>query len=90
MSLQQWVCQFRDCPDAEDVEALVEQEGRPLQVLVRTRPGSDGLVDGYVLQKSDPTRRTALYTWVQAGDPDTVTAYLLDLLAEFLPREQTW
>ncbi|MGW2541641.1 hypothetical protein ACWC5I_12385 [Kitasatospora sp. NPDC001574] len=88
MSQQQWVCRFRDCPDAEDVEALVEHEGRPRQILVRNRPGADGLVDGYVLQRTDPKQHTALYTWVQAGNPDTVTAYLLDLLAEYCPHEQ--
>ena len=88
MPLQQWVCQFRDCPDTEDVEALAEQKGRPRQVLVRTRPGADGLVDGYILQKADMEQRTAVYTWVKAGDPDPVTAYLLELLAEVCPTER--
>jgi hypothetical protein len=55
----------------------------------RARLGTGALVDGYVLQKADTERRTALYTWVQAGDPDTVTAYLLDLLAEVCPTEST-
>ena len=87
MPLQQWVCQFRDCPDTEDVEILAELEGRPLQVLVRTRPGAGALVDGYILQKADMEQCTALYTWVQAGDPDPVAAYLLELLAEVCPTE---
>ena len=87
MPLQQWVCQFRDCPDTEDVEALAKQEGRPLQALVRQRPGAGGLVDGYILQRADPEQRTAVYTWVQAGDPDPVAAYLLELLAEVCPTE---
>ena len=83
------MCQFRDCPDTEDVEALAEQEGRPLQVLVRQRPGAGSLVDGYVLQRTDTEQRTAVYTWVQAGDPDPVAAYLLDLLAEVCPPSMT-
>ena len=88
MPLQQWVCQFRACPDTEDIEILTEQEGPPRQVLVRTRPGVGGLVDGYVLQRADVERRSAVYTWVQAGDPDSVTAYLLELPAEVCPTER--
>ncbi|WP_371484225.1 hypothetical protein [Kitasatospora sp. NBC_00315] len=86
MGVQQWVCQFRDCPDVEDVEVLVEQEGRPMQV-VRTRPGAGGRVDGYVLQRADIERRTALYTWIRADERDLVAADLLELLAECCPAE---
>ena len=88
MPLQQWVCQFRDCPETEDVEVLAEQEGRPLQVLVRERPGAGGLVDGYILQSTDRREPTAVYTWVQTGEPDLVAAYLLELLAEVCPTER--
>ncbi|MFF1872583.1 hypothetical protein [Kitasatospora herbaricolor] len=85
----QWVYQLRDCPDAEDVEVLAEEEGRPRQILARERPGAGGaLVDGYVLQRIDAQLRTAVYTWVQAGAPGQVTAYLLDLLAEVCPVER--
>jgi hypothetical protein len=45
-------------------------------------------VDGYVLQRVDGRSRTAVYTWVQAGDPATVTEYLPDLLAEVCPRDK--
>ncbi|MCX5215917.1 hypothetical protein OG689_43020 [Kitasatospora sp. NBC_00240] len=82
----QWVHQLRDCPDAEDVEVLAEEEGRPRQILARERPGAGGLVDGYVLQTVDVQLRTAVYTWVQAGEAGQVTEYLLDLLAEVCPR----
>ena len=88
MPSQQWVCQFRDCPDTEDVEVLAEQESRPRQVLVRRRPGAADLVDGYVLQALDVRERTAVYTWVQAGEPDPVAAYLLELLPELCPTER--
>ncbi|WP_329611555.1 hypothetical protein [Kitasatospora herbaricolor] len=70
------------------VEVLAEEEGRPRQILARERPGAGGLVDGYVLQRVDGRSRTAVYTWVQAGDPATVTEYLLDLLAEVCPRDK--
>uniref|UniRef100_UPI002F9066B5 hypothetical protein n=1 Tax=Kitasatospora indigofera TaxID=67307 RepID=UPI002F9066B5 len=84
----QWVHQLRDCPDAEDVEVLAEEEGRPRQILARERPGAGGLVDGYVLQRADAQLRTALYTWVRAGEAEQVTEYLLDLLAEVCPVER--
>ncbi|WP_329492650.1 hypothetical protein [Kitasatospora herbaricolor] len=84
----QWVHQLRDCPDAEDVEVLAEEEGRPRQILARERPGAGGLVDGYVLQKVDAQLRTAVYTWVRAGEAGQVTKYLLDLLAEVCPKER--
>ena len=87
MPLQQWVYQFRDCPEAGDVEVLAEEEDRPRQVVVRARPGAGGLVDGYILQNLDRQEHTALYTWVRAGDPAPVTAYLLDLLAEVCPTD---
>ncbi|MFE2918282.1 hypothetical protein [Kitasatospora indigofera] len=82
----QWVHQLRNCPDAEDVEVLAEEEGRPRQILARPRPGDDALVDGYVLQRVDTQAHTAVYTWVRTGDPETVTEYLLDLLAKVYPR----
>ncbi len=85
----QWVHQLRDCPDAEDVEVLAEEESRPRQVLARERPGSGGLVDGYVLQRVDAQLRTAVYTWVRAGEAEQVTEYLLDLLAEVCPKGST-
>ncbi|GHH80531.1 hypothetical protein GCM10018781_61290 [Kitasatospora indigofera] len=84
----QWVYQLRDCPDAEDVEVLAEEEGRPRQILARPRPGAGGLVDGYVLQRVDAQTRTAVYTWVRAGEAEQVTEYLLDLLAEVCPVER--
>ncbi|MFD7982504.1 hypothetical protein ACFV4M_03875 [Kitasatospora indigofera] len=85
----QWVHQLRDCPDAEDVEALAEEEGRPRQILARQRPGDDGgLIDGYVLQRIDAQSHTAVYTWVLAGDPGQMTEYLLDLLAKVCPVER--
>ncbi|MCX5215613.1 hypothetical protein OG689_44350 [Kitasatospora sp. NBC_00240] len=84
----QWVHQLRDCPDAEDVEVLAEEEGRPRQILARERPGAGGLVDGYVLQRVDAQLRTAVYTWVRAGEAEQVTEYLLDLLAEVCPVER--
>ena len=34
-------------------------------------------------------QRTALYTWVKAGDSGPVAAYLLELLAEVCPAERT-
>ncbi|MCX5215618.1 hypothetical protein OG689_41425 [Kitasatospora sp. NBC_00240] len=86
----QWVHQFRDRPDTKDVEALVpvEELDRPRQVVAREREGAGGLVDGYVPQSLDGRSRTAVYTWVRAGDPDSVTQYLLDLLAEVCPHER--
>ncbi|WP_371476704.1 hypothetical protein [Kitasatospora sp. NBC_00315] len=86
----QWVHQFRDCPDAEDIEVLVTVAAldRPRQILAREREGAGGVVDGYVLQSIDGRSRTAVYTWVQAGDPDSVTEYLLELLAEVCPGER--
>ncbi|MFD4400789.1 hypothetical protein [Kitasatospora sp. NPDC058478] len=86
----QWVYQFRDCPDADDVEALAEEESRPRQILVRDRSGAGGLVDGYVLQSIDAQERTAVYIWTQTGAPDAVAAYLLEFLAEVCPRETAW
>jgi hypothetical protein len=88
MGAQQWVCQFRNCPNVENVEVVVEQESRPLQVVVRTRPKAGGLVDGYLLQRADMERRTALYTWIRAGERDLVAADLLELLAECCPTER--
>ncbi|MFF1873480.1 hypothetical protein [Streptomyces sp. CB03911] len=84
----QWVHQFRNRPDTEDIETLVpvEELDRPRQVVAREREEAGGLVDGYVLQSLDGRSRTAVYTWVRAGDPETVTEYLLDLLAEVYPR----
>ncbi|MEU1425332.1 hypothetical protein [Kitasatospora sp. NPDC005751] len=86
----QWVQQFRNCPDSEDIEALVlaEEAERAQQVLAREREGAGGLVDGYVLQRFDAQSRTALYTWVRAGSAEQVAAYLLDLLAEVCPVER--
>ncbi|MFE2914363.1 hypothetical protein [Kitasatospora indigofera] len=84
----QWVHQLRDCPDAEDVEVLAEEEGRPRQILARERPGAGGLVDGYVLQRVDAQLRTAVYAWVRAGEAGQVAEYLLDLLAEVCPVER--
>lgn len=49
--------------------------------------GADGLVDGYVLQYVDASARTAVYIWVRRGKPDSVAAYLLELLAEVCPKE---
>ncbi|MFC9329608.1 hypothetical protein [Kitasatospora sp. NPDC057015] len=81
--------QLRDSPDAEDVEVLAEDEDRPRQILAREQPGAGGaLVDGYVLQRVDAQLRTAVYTWVQAGEAGQVTEYLLDLLAEVCPEGQ--
>ncbi|MCX5216016.1 hypothetical protein OG689_43560 [Kitasatospora sp. NBC_00240] len=55
--------------------------------LARRRPGG-ALVDGYILQSIDAQLRTAVYTWVRAGEPDTVATYLLELLAEVCPKER--
>ncbi|WP_371476686.1 hypothetical protein [Kitasatospora sp. NBC_00315] len=84
----QWVHQFRDRPDAKDVETLipVEELNRPRQILAREREGAEGLVDGYILQSLNGRSRTAVYTWVRAGPPEPVAEYLLDLLAEVYPR----
>ena len=82
----QWVYQFRNCPGGEDVEALAA-DGRPQHVLARRRPGG-ALADGYVLQSIDAQLRTAVYTWVRAGEPDAVAAHLLELLAEVCPGER--
>ncbi len=83
-----WVYRFRDCPDVEDVEVLVEEVGRPRQIVARERAGAADLVDGYVLQRVDVQAHSAVYTWVRVGGPDQVTAYLLELLAEVLPAER--
>ncbi|MFD9597352.1 hypothetical protein ACFWA9_31995 [Kitasatospora sp. NPDC059973] len=84
-----WVYQLRDRPGADDIEGLAEQEGPPRQILARRRPdNSAALVDGYILQSIDAQRRTAVYTWVHSGEPDTVAACLLELLAESCPAEQ--
>ncbi|MGW3819817.1 hypothetical protein [Streptomyces sp. NPDC005046] len=82
-----WAYQFRDSPGHDDVEALAELDGLPRQILVRQCPGTDGLVDGYVLQYVDASARTAVYIWVRRGEPDSVAAYLLELLAEVCPKE---
>ncbi|MEU3794425.1 hypothetical protein [Streptomyces fructofermentans] len=84
-----WAYQFRDSPGRDDVEALAD-EGVPRQILVRSCPGADGLVDGYVLQGIDISSRTAVYIWVRRGEPDTVAAYLLELLAEDCPKGSSW
>ena len=83
-----WVCRFRDCPDLGDVEVLVEEDGRPREVVARGREGAGGLVDGYILQSTDAQAHTAVYTWMRAGSPDKVAAYLLELLAEVCPAER--
>ncbi|MCX5215310.1 hypothetical protein OG689_39715 [Kitasatospora sp. NBC_00240] len=62
---------------------------RPRQILAREREGADGLIDGYILQSLDGRSRTAVYTWVRAGDPEPVAQYLLALLAEVYPRGKT-
>ncbi|MET7605864.1 hypothetical protein ABZU45_31640 [Streptomyces avermitilis] len=85
-----WVYQFRDSPGRDDVEALVEEDGMPQQILVRQCPGTNRLVDGYVLQHVDAPARAAVYTWVRRGEPDPVAAYLLELLAEVCPKESPW
>ncbi|MFE2586919.1 hypothetical protein [Streptomyces sp. NPDC059378] len=85
-----WAYQFRDSPGRDDVEALAEVNGMPRQVWVRQCPNTDGLVDGYVLGYADPSARTAVYTWVRRGEPDSVAAYLLEILAEVCPRESPW
>ena len=83
-----WVCRFRDCPDLGDVEVLVEEDGRPREVVARGREGAGGLVDGYILQSVGAGERTAVYAWVRAGTADRVAAYLLELLAEVCPAER--
>ncbi|MET9611962.1 hypothetical protein [Kitasatospora indigofera] len=86
-----WVHQFRNRPDTEDVEALVlvEELDRPRRSLARKREDADGLVDGYILQSLDGRSRTAVYTWVQAGDPAAVQRHLQELSAEIYPRGKT-
>ncbi|MFD9007019.1 hypothetical protein ACFV0T_39820 [Streptomyces sp. NPDC059582] len=81
-----WVYQFRNAPGRDEVEALTEEDV-PRQILVRKCPGTDGLVDGYVLQHVVASARTAVYTWVRRGEPAPVAAYLLELLAEVCPQE---
>ncbi|WP_329611580.1 hypothetical protein [Kitasatospora herbaricolor] len=44
-------------------------------------------MDGYVLESLDGRSRTAVHTWVRAGDPATVTEYLLDGVAEVYPGQ---
>ncbi|MFE2729334.1 hypothetical protein [Kitasatospora sp. NPDC059327] len=85
-----WVCRFLDCPDLEDVEVVVEEVGRPRQVVAREREGVGGLVDGFVLRSVDVGARTAVYVWVLAGSAGQVTAYLLEQLAEVCPGERAW
>ena len=83
-----WVCRFRDRPDVGDVEVVVEEAGRPRQVVAREREGAGHLVDGYILQSVDAGEHTAVYAWVRASTADRVAAYLLELLAEVCPGEQ--
>ena len=83
-----WVCRFRDRPDVGDVEVVVEEAGRPRQVVAREREGAGGLVDGYILQSVGAGERTAVYAWVRAGTADRVAAYLLELLAEVCPGSE--
>ncbi|MFJ7270427.1 hypothetical protein ACIQV3_27965 [Streptomyces sp. NPDC099050] len=58
----------------------------PRQIHVR-QSRSYGLVDGCVLRHADATERIAVYTWVRRGEPEPVTADLLELLAEVCPQE---
>ncbi|WP_339135186.1 hypothetical protein WJM95_35090 [Streptomyces sp. f51] len=68
---------------------MAELEGMPRQVLVRPCPDAGGLVDGFVLNNVDVPARIAVYFWVRRGEPDSVAAYLLELLAEVCPRESS-
>lgn len=85
-----WVYQFRDGPERQVVEVLADRDGRPWQIQVRECTGACGLVDGYVLRHCDATARVAVYTWVQRGRPEPVTAHLLELLAEVCPQDDAW
>ncbi|MCX5216231.1 hypothetical protein OG689_44655 [Kitasatospora sp. NBC_00240] len=82
---QRWVYKLRDCPDREDVETLSKQTGRPRHVLARRRKDGDGLADGYVLQWIDAQVHTAVYSWIQSGDPQQVTDDLLQFLTQACP-----
>lgn len=81
-----WVYQFRDGPERQVVEVLAEGDGMPPQIQVR-ESRSHGQVDGYVLRNADASDRVAVYTWVRRGEPEPVTAHLLELLAEVCPQE---
>ncbi len=81
-----WVYQFRDGPECQVVEVLAEGDGKPRQIQVR-QSRSRGLVDGYVLRHADALARVAVYTWVRRGEPELVSAHLLELLAEVCPQE---
>ncbi|MFF1414051.1 hypothetical protein ACFVX6_30375 [Streptomyces sp. NPDC058289] len=83
-----WVYQFRDGPERQVAEVLAEGDAKPRQILVR-QCRSRGLVDGYVLRHADASTRVAVYTWVRRGEPEPVTAHLLELLAEVCPQENT-
>ncbi|MFF4324457.1 hypothetical protein [Streptomyces sp. NPDC001568] len=85
-----WVYRFQDGPERQVVEVLVEQDGRPWQIRARECPGTQGLVDGYVLQDVDATARAAVYSWVRRGESEPVAAHLLELLAEVCPQESAW
>ncbi|MCX4775420.1 hypothetical protein [Streptomyces sp. NBC_01264] len=81
-----WVYQFREGPERQVVEVLADGDGMPRQIQVRqSRPR--GLGDGYVLRHADASARLAVYTWVRRGEPELVTAHLLELLAEICPQE---
>ncbi|MFF1870287.1 hypothetical protein [Kitasatospora herbaricolor] len=86
---QRWVYQLRDCPDHEDVETLSKQTGLPKQIVARRRQDGGGLADGYVLQWIDAQVHTAVYSWMQTGDPRQVTDELLRFLAEVCPNGST-
>ncbi|MCX5215600.1 hypothetical protein OG689_41335 [Kitasatospora sp. NBC_00240] len=86
----QWVYQLRDRPDAEDVELVAEEGGRPRQTLARQREGSAGLVDGYILQRIDAQLHTAVYSWVLSSARGPVSDYLLEFLTEDCPQQSPW
>ncbi|WP_413100184.1 hypothetical protein [Streptomyces sp. Inha503] len=66
-----WVYEFSGCPELEDQQHL-GQEAIPGHGILRPRPESPGVVDGYVRYGLDEVMMVARFRWVARGDPSSV------------------
>ncbi|MCW7946707.1 hypothetical protein AAW14_33190 [Streptomyces hygroscopicus] len=79
-----WVYEFAGCPETGDFQQIAS-EGEPGEVVFHGRPGSPGIVYGYVRDSIDHTMMVARYRWVASGDPTTVAPAVLQVSAELPP-----
>ncbi|MFD5586680.1 hypothetical protein ACFWII_23145 [Streptomyces sp. NPDC127063] len=66
-----WVYEFSGCPDTDAYQQFAN-EAEPGEILFRHRPGSPGIMDGFVRESVDDLMMVARFRWVASGEPSTV------------------